>query len=595
MKNFSGRRPSSLASVKSTVTPRLASSAGLLLIAALVAGCGASDAPAKDAGAVEDAGAASDTSGGLGSDTAPPADAAGDVATVCPTGTCTIGLPSGVTCAAAGSGPDACRRCEPSKASDSWTSQPGASCDDGDPCTADDACDTSDQCTGAVKTCDDANPCTADACKAGVCEHNFTSATCDDGDPCTGDGVCVTGTCGAGLAKSCDDGDACTADSCKDGACGSKPDPNACDDGNACTTDNCASKTGCTHVKLAKGATCTDADACTHGDTCDASAACAGGTKVKCDDNNPCTNDKCDSKIGCVNQFNSASCSDGQACTTGDSCSAGICLGQKTSSCSLCKKSFGPTAAQLVDFAIGADGEKSNGLDVDGDPTTCQPKGKCSDGVDNAFAALAFVLNPALKSAVDSGALQFVADFDGFKGQSTFFKLHLYFANLSPTSVAKSCKPQSQPCGWIVSQQAFTAKCAPRVTFNDAKLVGTKLTAGGPGTVFAMEVSLAGGDATFLVKGARLEGTLTLAADGKTVTKFTGVIGGSMTEKAILSTFQGLPDDAFKPLTKSGALALVKTLLVLDVDADGDGKPESTSVGLKIAALGATLEGLATK
>jgi len=161
--------------------------------------------------------------------------------------------------------------------------------------------------------------------------------------------------------------------------------------------------------------------------------------------------------------------------------------------------------------------------------------------------------------------------------------------------LSKACKPQKQPCSWIVSQQAFTAACVPRVTFNDAKLVGTKLTAGGPGTVFAMEVNLAGGDATFLVKGARLEGTLLLAADGKTVTKFSGVIGGSMTEKAILSTFQGLPDGAFKPLTKVGAMALMKTLLVLDVDADGDGKPESTSVGLKINALGATLEGIATK
>ncbi len=559
------------------------------------AGCG-SDADTKPTAAA-DTTQASDAA----ADTATTSDAATDAAGAadagvqpCPANTCAIALAGGVTCAVAGAGPDACRRCEPAKSTSSWTSQPKAPCDDGDACTTGDACDLKDVCAGTKMSCDDGKPCTADSCKAGVCGHDFTSAGCDDGDPCTGDGTCVTGVCKSGLPKFCTDNDPCTADTCvvSTGACTSALDPNACDDANSCTTDSCDSKKGCDHVTLTKGATCSDTDACTHGETCTATGSCASGTPSQCDDANPCTTDSCDKQLGCVNQFNSASCTDGEACTTGDACSGGICLGQKTATCAACKKTFGATSAQLTQFEIGADGEATNGLDVDGDPKTCAPAGKCSGGVDNAFASLAFVLNPALASAVKSGALRFVADFDGFTGPNVFFKLHLYYAVLSPSSVAKSCQPQSQPCGWLVSQQAFTAKCEPRVTFNDAKLVGTTLTAGGPGTVFAMEVSLAGGDATFLVKGARLEGTLTLAADGKTVTKFSGVIGGSMTEKAILSTFAGLPDDAFKPLTKAGAMALVKTLLVLDVDADGDGKPESTSVGLKIDALGATLEGL---
>ncbi|MEY3014989.1 MAG: hypothetical protein RIT45_3724 [Pseudomonadota bacterium] len=83
-----------------------------------------------------------------------------------------------------------------------------------------------------------------------------------------------------------------------------------------------------------------------------------------------------------------------------------------------------------------------------------------------------------------------------------------------------------------------------------------------------------------------------LAADGKTVQSFSGVIAGSMTEKAVLSTFVGFPDDAFAPLSKAGVLALIQSLLVLDVDADGDGTPESVSVGLEVKALGATLEGI---
>lgn len=498
-------------------------------------------------------------------------------------------MADGVSCTSAGAALDACHVCTPSEDAKGWTLTADKPCDDGDACTTGDACDNDGKCGGGAMNCDDDNACTADSCAKGECLHNNTSDACDDGDACTGDGICVTGSCGPGLPIGCSDGDACTKDACdsKTGKCASKPDPNACDDGSACTTDSCDPKAGCSHVALAKGATCSDADACTHGEACSAAGTCGGGTASDCKDDNACTTDSCDSKIGCVYKFNGNSCSDGESCTVGDSCSGGVCLGQKTSACKLCKKTFGQTAAQLIGFAIGADGEQSNGLDVDDDPKTCAPKGKCSGGIDNAFAALAFAINPVLSNAVSSGALQFVADFDGFKGPNAFFNLHLYYANQTSASLASQCKPQTQPCSWAVSQQAFTAKCVPRVTFSDAKLVGTKLTAGGAGTLFAMEVSLAGGDATFLVKGARLEGQLQLASDGKTVLKFDGVIGGSMTEKAILSTFQGLPDDAFKPLTKPGAMALVKSLLVLDIDADGDGKPESTSVGLKVKAIGA--------
>lgn len=489
-----------------------------------------------------------------------------------------------------------CEHCVPSSSQDAWTLSAGP-CDDGDPCTTADSCDpSSGACNGKAKDCDDGKECNTDSCdaKTGDCIHPFANGTCDDGDPCTGDGQCSSGDCFAGLDKDCGDGDACTKDTCASdtGACSSAPDPNACDDGNSCTTDSCDSKAGCSHVALPVGATCSDGDACTHGEAC-ASNGCTGGELAVCDDSNPCTADSCNPKLGCVNAFLDITCNDGQSCTTGDKCSGGFCLGQKTLSCPACNKTFGATSAQMTGFVVGIDGNPGHGLDVDGDPSTCAPKKKCSAGIDNSFAELAPILNPVLATAMKSGSLRFVADFAGFAGQNKSFAINLYYALLSPSSEAKSCDPLLEPCGWLVSQQAFTAACTPRVSFTDAKLVGDKLTAGGPGTIFAMEVSLAGGDATFLVKGARLEGTLVLAADGKTVSSFTGVIAGSMTEKAVLSTFAGFPEDAFAPLSKSGVLALIKSLLVLDVDADGDGTPESVSVGLEVKALGATLEGMA--
>ena len=38
--------------------------------------------------------------------------------------------------------------------------------------------------------------------------------TCQDGNPCTANDVCMTGTCVPGTAYGCDDSDVCTADAC---------------------------------------------------------------------------------------------------------------------------------------------------------------------------------------------------------------------------------------------------------------------------------------------------------------------------------------------------------------------------------------------
>ena len=66
----------------------------------------------------------------------------------------------------------------------------GASCDDGDACTASSVCDGG-QCY-AKTGCDDHNPCTTDACGSGpACSHS----TVADGGLCGGSGVCVSGSC----------------------------------------------------------------------------------------------------------------------------------------------------------------------------------------------------------------------------------------------------------------------------------------------------------------------------------------------------------------------------------------------------------------
>ncbi len=240
-----------------------------------------------------------------------------------------------------------------------------APCDDGDPCTTDDACvegvcgGTPGGCDCQVDTdcalpsaydaacatvacvdnlcvvttndgaCDDGNACTvADTCAAGACVG--AALTCDDGDPCTDDACapetgCVTTP--AEVSVACDDGDPCTdGDTCAAGACVGGP-PLSCDDGDACTVDSCIAGFGCATNTAADGTSCEDGDACTTGDACQA-GVCVGGGAVVCDDGDPCTVDACDPGTGCVHGAHTGACNDGDACTTNDSCATGTCMGQ---------------------------------------------------------------------------------------------------------------------------------------------------------------------------------------------------------------------------------------------------------------------------
>lgn len=54
---------------------------------------------------------------------------------------------------------------------------------------------------------------------------------------------------------------------------------------------------------------------------------CLGLNVSACDDNNPCTTDSCDPKLGCTHTNNTNPCSDNNPCTFTDTCAAGACKG----------------------------------------------------------------------------------------------------------------------------------------------------------------------------------------------------------------------------------------------------------------------------
>ncbi len=215
----------------------------------------------------------------------------------------------------------------------------GLACDDGDPCSLNDACSGKTCVGGLPAECPDDDPCTVASCEpfVGCVDTPDPTATdCDDGDPCTTDDVCIDGDC-AGEQLPCDDGIACTLDVCVDGACESTVAPGNCLIDGGCVFDGTANPNnpceGCradvetgAWTSLPPGAPCDDGDACTASELCQG-GACVGGTPVSCDDFEECTADSCDSQSGCQYVLTTGPCNDGKFCTVADTCEGGACVG----------------------------------------------------------------------------------------------------------------------------------------------------------------------------------------------------------------------------------------------------------------------------
>ena len=100
--------------------------------------------------------------------------------------------------------------------------------------------------------CDDRDACTrSDTCQGGQCMGASTGACSVAPDPCHAHGLCDPsgGACvGGGLQPDgtpCSVGDACTVgDSCESGVC-TAGSPLSCDDGDLCTDETCDSRLGC--------------------------------------------------------------------------------------------------------------------------------------------------------------------------------------------------------------------------------------------------------------------------------------------------------------------------------------------------------------
>jgi hypothetical protein len=218
--------------------------------------------------------------------------------------------------------------------------------DDGQFCNGTEDCDEIiDQCFSSGNPCPgtECNHCQEDT--DGCFDPADTPCT-DDGNSCTDDycdggGVCIH----SNNNLPCNDGIGCTEnDACSGGTCSGTPNDTLCSDGNVCTDDTCTIATGCIYNN--NFSLCDDELFCTAIDQC-SDGVCVGSgnpctpplicnedndictvclTDGDCDDNNPCTDDTCNTAVNeCVYTNNTNPCDDGLYCNGTDTCSGGNC------------------------------------------------------------------------------------------------------------------------------------------------------------------------------------------------------------------------------------------------------------------------------
>lgn len=468
----------------------------------------------------------------------------------------------------------------------------GSSCNDGDACTVAEHCELGECIGGSAVTCFPNGDCTTPTCDPEKgCTWPAKTGPCSDGSACTANDTCLNALC-VGDAVPCDDNDPCTADACDPKLGCVHPPSSLCDDGKPCTENLCAAGGVCSNPPFE--GPCDDGDPCTTGETClgvEGVLVCQGGEPTVCDDGSPCTDDHCEPGVGCVTQFADGKppCFDGNLCTIFDTCASGLCIGTKAG-CPYCTPPHTDAALRVVQMTFSTDGLPGSGLDLDGDPSTCAPVGNCSNGIDNAMAALAPVINGPINEAIEVGTLHYVVDLSSLTLDGEPFPFAVLDTSLAPSSAAASCDWNKDECSYVASQFSYDPDCKPYFGLPNGTVVGNTFKGGGPGYVMTMAVALSGvGLIPITLRNAQVQGVVITDPVTNTIKGLNGIFAGASPKQQLYDTIANLDDETL-PIDKATVLGLIDQLLVNDIDLDGDGEDDSASVALRFVTIPANLE-----
>lgn len=172
------------------------------------------------------------------------------------------------------------------------------------------------------------------------------------------------------------------------------------------------------------------------------------------------------------------------------------------------------------------------------------------------------------------------------KTDGTPYRVNFYTAKLANAG----CDYQTQSCEYTVPASVFDVECKALVGFDGAKLAGTVLTAGGPGTSFPFTIPISGLPLTITVYNARIKADVTLV--GGAITAMKGVIGGAVPKEDIKAAVEALPPEQFPAgFSKDTIMGFIDVLVQNDVDTNGDGSVDAASIGIPFEAIGGTITG----
>lgn len=197
-------------------------------------------------------------------------------------------------------------------------------------------------------------------------------------------------------------------------------------------------------------------------------------------------------------------------------------------------------------IAVGETGTPGDGLDVDGNASSCAPFETCSDGIDNAFAGLAGVVNGLYTDAVEKGELQLGV----ILTDSTGGALRLVFV-----------EPGAEDGDWVETA-ASRVDGDYRTELLDVRIDGDDLVAPGGGR---WQVPL-------IVFGELLQVSTVIA-------KASGKIDG---EKAVVTWAGAIRIQDFEAAVieySPDVLDLVSSFYEADLDLDHDGTVDAISIG----------------
>jgi len=340
--------------------------------------------------------------------------------------------------------------------------------------------------------------------------------------------------------------------------------------------------------------TCPENFVC-HDGVCECVPQCSGkesgpdGCGDECGDDRAPPVPQCEGKE-CGPDSAGGSCGE---CTGGaEVCSQGKCVSPPD-----CSQAGAGECQRFMESAFSFEANAEGGLDLDDDPDTCAPEGECSDGVDNGFAA---VLPELLSFFPEADAylealygtevfLQLSAD-NWDLGGGTFDLVGMY---ARPDASAGPCEWEAGGCAsCALPDDVNSWDCSTPMTFESALVLDGVLTAGGPESLFSLQVPL-GQDVALTVtfNMASIQAKV-VPLDGGGFRLEDGLIGGAVRKDELMEAVDYMPEDLLSGEEKTVMKEALDTLAIPDIDTDDDGEKDAISFAFHFSTLPGTSVGL---